>query len=89
MDAVIIRLSACWSPLKDKETPGAQLTLSDRLCEKQPSAHARGFSVPPPSAFWNKAEQCGTQPDDKFSQTAERPHKETTRWTGKVFKTHE
>lgn len=36
MDAVIICLSPCWSPVKDKETPVAQLTLSDRLCEKQP-----------------------------------------------------
>lgn len=46
MDAVIIRLSACWSPVKDKETPGARLTLSDGLCEKQPCAHARGFTAP-------------------------------------------
>lgn len=56
MDAVIIRLSACRSPVKDKETPAARLTLSDGLCEKQPSAHARA-SLPPPSAFWNKAER--------------------------------
>lgn len=76
MDAVIVRLSACWSPVKDKETPVAQLTLSDGLCEKQPPCACARASLPPPSAFWNKAEQCGTQPNDKFSQTAERLHKE-------------
>lgn len=45
-DAVIIRLSPSWSPVKDKETPVARLTLSDRLCEKQPWAHAQGFTAP-------------------------------------------
>lgn len=51
MDAVIIRLSACWSPVKDKETPVAQLTLSDGLCEKQPSCACAGLHSPllPPS----------------------------------------
>ena len=50
-DAVIILLSASWSPVKDKETPVAQLTLSDGLCEKQPWAHAQGLRCPllPPS----------------------------------------
>lgn len=46
MDAVIVRLSASWSPVKDKETLGAQLTLSDGLCEKQLRAHARDFTAP-------------------------------------------
>lgn len=45
-DAVIIRLSASWSPVKDKETPVARLTLSDGLCEKQPWAHAQAFTAP-------------------------------------------
>lgn len=30
-DAVIICLPRSWSPVKDKETPGARLTLRDRL----------------------------------------------------------
>lgn len=36
----------------------------------------RGAQLPPPSAFWNKAERYGPEPVDKFGQTAERLHKE-------------
>lgn len=36
----------------------------------------RRASLPPPSAFSNKAEKCGIEPDDKFGETAERLQKE-------------
>lgn len=76
-DAVIIRLSASWSPVKDKETPVAQLTLSDGLCEKQPWAHAQGSTAPSFRLLEQGKEECGSEPDDKFGQTAEGLHKET------------
>lgn len=56
--------------------PRCSAHFKRRAVWKNNIVRMRGASLPPPSAFWNKAERYGTEPVDKFGQTAERLHKE-------------
>lgn len=56
--------------------PRCSAHFKRRALWKNNIVRMRRDPLPPPSAFWNEAERYGTEPVDKFGQTAERLHKE-------------